>query len=158
MIDILVDDEVDDPLPAEAAIHQAVTAACLEAGLSQTPSLCIRFAGDEAVQTLNRDWREKDSVTDVLSFPMQEPDAINPDESLGDIILATPFTALEADRLSLPVTDHMLHLVIHATLHLLGYDHIDLRDAEIMQNHERAAMKNVGLHNPYPDEEEDKDV
>jgi len=158
MIDILVDDDGEDgPLPSEAAIRQAVTTACVEAGFQHTPMLCIRFSNDETVQTLNREWRKKDSVTDVLSFPMQDGDEPEADESLGDIILATPFTIHEATRLSRPVTDHMLHLIVHATLHLLGYDHIDDEDAKVMHKHERAAMNKLGLHDPYPDEDEDEE-
>ena len=157
MIDILVDDGVDDgedgPLPSEEAIRQAVTTACVEVGFQHSPMLCIRFSDNETVQTLNREWRKKDAVTDVLSFPMQEMDEHESDESLGDIILATPFTITEADRLSQPVTDHMLHLIVHATLHLLGYDHIDDEDAKIMHKHERSAMNKLGLHDPYPDED-----
>jgi probable rRNA maturation factor len=119
--------------------------------------LCIRFSDDETVHALNREWRKKDSVTDVLSFPMQDGDEPEADESLGDIILATPFTTKEAARLSLPVTDHMLHLIVHATLHLLGYDHIDDEDAKIMHKHERAAMNKLGLHDPYPNDDEIED-
>ena len=157
MIDILVDDGVDGPLPSEETIRQAVIAACMEVGFQYPPMLCIRFSDDATVQGLNREWRKKDSVTDVLSFPMQDGDEPEADESLGDIILATPFTINEATRLSLPVTDHMLHLIVHATLHLLGYDHIDDEDAKIMHKHERAAMNKLGLHDPYPNDDETED-
>ncbi len=156
MIDILVDDEVDAPLPSQELIEKAVTTACLEAGFRHTPMLCIRFADDATVQALNHEWRKKNTVTDVLSFPMQDGDEPEAGESLGDIILATPFTIKEADRLSIPVTDHMLHLIVHATLHLLGYDHIDDDDAKIMHRIERSAMNRLGLHDPYPDEDEDE--
>lgn len=157
MLDIIVDEEVDGPLPSEEAIRQAVTTACRKAGLQHAPMLCIRFADDATVQTLNRKWRKRDSVTDVLSFPMQDGDVYEADESLGDIILATPFTTHEAARLSLPATDHMLHLIIHATLHLMGYDHVDDEEAESMHKLERAAMSELGLHDPYPNEIEDED-
>lgn len=157
MIDIIVDEEVDGPLPSEEAIRQAVTTACLEAGFQHAPMLCIRFADDATVQTLNREWRQKDSVTDVLSFPMQDGDGYAADESLGDIILATPFTVREAARLALPATDHMLHLIIHATLHLMGYDHVDDEEAESMHKLERAAMSELGLHDPYANDDEIED-
>lgn len=164
MIDIIIDDsvdslfseEADDPLPGEQDIRKAVEAASVEAGFSQTASLCIRFSDDETVQALNSEWRKKECVTDVLSFPMQDGPDFNPDESIGDIILATPFTMKESARLSLPAADHMLHLIIHATLHLLGYDHINDDDAKTMHRHEQAAMKKLGLHDPYPDEHEDR--
>lgn len=164
MIDIIIDDcvdrvvaeEIDDPLPGEKDIRKAVEAACVEVGFSQTPSLCIRFSDDETVHSMNSEWRKKDSVTDILSFPMQNGPDYHPDESLGDIILATPFTIKESARLSLPAADHMLHLIIHATLHLLGDDHINDDEAEAMHRHEQAAMKKLGLHDPYPDEDEDR--
>ena len=129
MIDIVIDDcvdgsvtgEIDDPLPDEKKIRKTVETACIEVGFFHSPSLCIRFSDDETVTALNSQWRNKEGVTDILSFPMQEGPDFNPDESLGDIILATPFTIKEASRLSLPATDHMLHLIVHATLHLLGH-------------------------------------
>jgi len=163
MIDILIDgvdravaEEVDDPLPAAENIRQAVEAACIEAGFSHEPTLCIRFSDDETVAALNSQWRNKEGVTDILSFPMQEGPDFSLNESLGDIILATPFTIKEAARLSLPTADHMLHLIVHATLHLMGHDHINDDEAEVMHRHEQVAMKKLGLHDPYPDEHEDR--
>ena len=152
MIDIVVDETVEDPLPDDDSICRAVEAACSEAGIAQTPRLCIRFADDSTVKGLNSQWRGKESITDILSFPMQDGPGLDLDESLGDMILATPFTLREAKRLSLPSTDHMLHLIVHATLHLLGHDHMTDREAELMQKIECRAMQKLGLHNPYPDE------
>ena len=152
MVDIVVDEGIEDPLPDDASICRAVEAACSEAGIAQTVHLCIRFADDATVEGLNSQWRRKESVTDILSFPMQNGPDFDLDESLGDMILATPFTLREAARLSLPSTDHMLHLIIHATLHLLGYDHMTDSEAELMQKAESSAMQKLGLHNPYSDE------
>ncbi|MDQ6983008.1 MAG: rRNA maturation RNase YbeY, partial [Mariprofundus sp.] len=95
-------------------------------------------------------WRDRDKVTDVLSFPMQET-PYDFSESLGDIALAVPFIIQEADRLDLSARDHYLHLIIHATLHLLGSDHIENRDAASMQAMEREAMRRMKLHHPYPE-------
>jgi len=152
MIDIVIDEGISGSLPDEASIFRAVEAASAEVGLTQAVHLCIRFADDATVEGLNRQWREKEGVTDILSFPMQEGPKFDLDESLGDMILATPFTIKEADRLSIATTDHMLHLIVHATLHLLGHDHMEDSEAEIMQKMESDAMQNLGLHNPYPDE------
>jgi probable rRNA maturation factor len=151
MVDIVVDEGIEEPLPDDASICRAVEAAGSEAGVAGTPHLCIRFADDSTVKGLNSQWRGKESVTDVLSFPMQDGPEFDPDESLGDIVLATSFTLKEAKRLSLPSTDHMLHLIVHATLHLLGYDHMTDSEAELMQKMECGAMQKLGLHNPYPD-------
>jgi len=157
-IDIIVDDDVEDFEPPEH-IEAAVRVACAVAGeitdkgtgeSITEPHLCIRFATDAAIQALNSQWRHKDSVTDVLSFPMQEA-PFDEAESLGDIALAVPFIVQEAARLERPLAAHCLHLIIHATLHLLGFDHIDDAEAMQMQQLEKEAMRHMDLHDPYPD-------
>lgn len=151
MIDVVVDEGVDmDCMPDAARVTEAVRAACVVAGVSDgQPELCVRFADDLAVRALNRDWRAKDKITDVLSFPMQEGD-IDPVAYLGDIVLAVPFVGREAARLMLPPADHALHLIVHGVLHLLGHDHEDDAEAERMQSLERLALARLGLHDPYP--------
>lgn len=156
MIEILVDDGVDDIcLPSEADIVRAVKASCEAAGLADDDiDLCVRFADDVEVLRLNHQWRGKEKVTDVLSFPLQEGPGFDPAQPLGDIALAMPFVANEAARLELPVQAHILHLIVHATLHLLGYDHMDDEEALAMQQMERGIMQKLKLHDPYPDLED----
>lgn len=155
MIELLIDDAVAClPLPPPQAIEAAVHTTLRMAGMNNDAPLCIRFADDDAVQALNKTWRNKDCVTDVLSFPMQERDAIHPDESLGDIILAVPFVAREAARLELGSEPHVLHLIIHGVLHLLGYDHMNDDDAEQMQQLEKTVMQQLKLHEPYPENDQ----
>jgi len=161
MIDVLIDADVDDGIDGNTdaesyvsppAIEAAVEAACTVAGFTAgRPQLCVRFSTDAEIRALNRQWRDKDRVTDVLSFPMQES-PVDLSESLGDIALAVPFVRREAARLGLPVGAHTLHLIIHATLHLLGFDHVSDDEAEQMQQLERTAMRRIGLHDPYPQE------
>lgn len=157
MIDIVVDAGVDmGRMPDAAQVADAVRAGYAEAGASGAqPDLCVRFADDAAVRELNRDWRARDSVTDVLSFPMQEGD-IDAAEYLGDIVLAVPYVGREAARLALPPADHALHLIVHGVLHLLGYDHADDAEAERMQTLERQALERLGLHDPYPGTAEER--
>lgn len=151
MIEVIIDDELETLFSAPDGIETAVLMACQVAGYSgRQPELCIRFAADAAVQALNATWRSKDCVTDVLSFPMQEAPEFDFSESLGDIALAVPFILNEAERLNLSQADHILHLIVHATLHLLGFDHIDDDDADEMQALERQIMSKLGLHDPYP--------
>jgi len=149
-VDIVVDDDIEGDFSLPDNIASAVQAACTVAGVSAQPMLCIRFASNAEIRQLNSRWRGLDRVTDVLSFPMQDADAIGPSESLGDIALAMPFVHQEADRLGLPPTAHILHLVVHATLHLLGYDHMGDEEAVQMQQLESRAMQLMGLHDPYP--------
>jgi len=156
MSDIMVDDTLSESLtaliPKPSDIQQALRLSCQAADFHvEQPELCIRFADDTVVQTLNAQWRNQDRVTDVLSFPMQEADELTADEPLGDIILALPFVIQEADRLQLAAPDHILHLIVHGTLHLLGYDHIDDADAAVMQPLECQIMQQLYRHNPYPD-------
>jgi len=152
MIDIVIDEDISYESPAR--IDEAVRAACESADFNTTKiDLCIRFASDQSIHNLNQMWRDKDHVTDVLSFPMQEA-PFDASEPLGDIALAIPFINHEAQRLNLPAPDHCLHLIIHATLHLLGFDHINDADAQEMQRLEQQAMQNMGLHDPYSDAEQ----
>ncbi|MDQ6996039.1 MAG: rRNA maturation RNase YbeY [Mariprofundus sp.] len=152
MIEIIVDAD-EEPFEPPQLIDAAVKAACSVAGFTAAepasePKLCIRFASDHAIRALNKQWRSKDAVTDVLAFPMQQA-PFDWSESLGDIALAAPLIQQEAARLDLAVHAHTLHLIIHATLHLLGFDHIQDHDASIMQKLENAAMQEIGLHRPY---------
>jgi len=157
MIDIVIDEGVDmRRMPKAARVTAAArTAAALAGHANSEPDLCIRFTGDQAVRQLNRQWRGKDTVTDVLSFPMQEGD-IDPQTYLGDIALAVPYVEVEAIRLARPPADHALHLIVHGVLHLLGYDHGDDAEAGRMQALERRAMATLGLHDPYPETAEER--
>jgi len=149
-MEIIIDDDLSEPVPSLESIQQAITSACEQSHLSSnTPELCIRFASNGVVQQLNQQWRHKDQVTDVLSFPMQEGPNYDDQESFGDIILAVPFVHQEAKRLGLTSESHILHLIIHGMLHLIAYDHMHDQDAHIMQAIETKAMLTLGLHQPY---------
>jgi probable rRNA maturation factor len=123
-----------------------------------TLSLSVSLSTDDEVQTLNAHWREKDKPTNVLSFPMLEPDELdalaNTDDGevlLGDMILAHGVCVAEAAEKGIPLTDHVTHLIIHGTLHLLGYDHMNDTEAEHMEALEVKALASLGLANPYID-------
>ncbi len=156
----------------EKAVDAAVRAAALP-GLDAHPApveVSIKLTDDAEVHALNREWRDKDKPTNVLSFPMLEQDEIeqfhhaqpvsppvinipgDPSEMellLGDIILAHETCAAEAKEKNIPVAHHATHLVIHGMLHLLGYDHIEEAEAESMEALEVKALASMGLHNPY---------
>ena len=146
------------PLADRAAT--VTIAATPHAGLSSTVAtveISIRLTSDNEVQTLNRQYRQQDKPTNVLSFPMVQPDLIdglsNTDDGeilLGDIVLAHETCAREAAERGVPVEDHATHLIVHGVLHLLGYDHMTDADAEAMESIEREVMASLGLHDPYP--------
>jgi len=116
----------------------------------------IRLTGDDEVQTLNRQYRQKDKPTNVLSFPMVQPDLLdsiaNTDDGevlLGDIALARGVCEREAAEKGISVEDHATHLIVHGTLHLLGYDHLEDGEAEAMEAIEIDALAALGLADPY---------
>ncbi len=118
--------------------------------------VAVRLADDVEVQGLNRQYRGKDRPTNVLSFPMVQPDLIdglaNSDDGevlLGDIVLAWETVAAEAAAKALSPADHAAHLIVHGMLHLLGYDHDGDAQGTAMEAIETAALARLGLADPY---------
>ena len=117
--------------------------------------LSVRLAGDDEVRGLNAHWRGKDKPTNVLSFPMAESyeleqsDEDGPAIMLGDIILAHGVCEREAAEKGVSIDEHATHLVVHGTLHLLGYDHQADGDATDMERREADALARLGIGNPY---------
>ncbi|MFS0738461.1 rRNA maturation RNase YbeY [Sphingomonas sp. 1P06PA] len=148
---------------AQRAADAAVRATP-QAGLATLPAMVeisVRFADDDEVRTLNASYRAKDKPTNVLSFPMVQADLLeglaNTDDGeilLGDIILAHGVCTAEAADKGVAVADHAAHLVVHGTLHLLGYDHQDDAEAEAMEAIERAVLATLGIDDPYPIEDD----
>ena len=152
-----------------AADWDALAAKACAAALAQTPyagiaelaaaaEISVRFSDDAEVQTLNRDYRGKDKPTNVLSFPMVAPDLFDTlsdsDDGeilLGDIVLAAETVAREAAEKHISIAHHTTHLIVHGTLHLLGYDHEDEGQAEHMELLERSALAGLGVADPYAD-------
>ncbi|GGE15234.1 hypothetical protein GCM10011529_22070 [Polymorphobacter glacialis] len=117
----------------------------------------VRLSDDEDVHNLNRQYRQKDKPTNVLSFPMVQADLIeslaNSDDGeilLGDIILAAETCTREAAEKGWANSDYAQHLIVHGTLHLLGYDHeLGESQADKMEALESAACASLGLPDPY---------
>ena len=115
---------------------------------------------DERIAALNTDFRDKTAATNVLSWPSAERGAetagltpVEPqlpyDEELGDIAIAYETCAREADEQGKPFDEHVTHLLVHATLHLLGYDHIRDSDATLMERIEVEILGKMGIADPY---------
>ena len=135
---------------ARSAVQHSRHATLLDA--PDPVEVSVRFTSDAEVRALNAAWRGKDGATNVLSFPMTDPDAAPNGESLlGDVVLAHGVCAAEAAERRIAVEHHAAHLVVHGTLHLLGYDHeTGDADAEAMETIERAALAALGIADPYP--------
>jgi len=112
--------------------------------------VAVVLANDDFVQGLNKEFRGKDKPTNVLSFPSSLTSDHRPLTSeLGDIILAIETIEREAKEQNKTFHDHTAHLLVHGFLHLLGYDHIDEKDAEKMERKEIKILKSIGIKNPY---------
>jgi probable rRNA maturation factor len=145
---------------ADSAVRSAVLASrharLAECGI--TVEVSVRFGSDLDVKGLNAAYRGKDSPTNVLSFPMFEPaligslaDADGGEALLGDVILAQGVCTAEASKKGVKVCAHAAHLIVHGTLHLLGYDHeTGNAEAEAMEETERRALTALGVADPYP--------
>lgn len=123
----------------------------------------VRLTSDDEVQTLNRQYRGKDAATNVLSFPMVQRDLLdtvsqNSDDGevlLGDIVVAHGVCVRESAERGVVLEQHVTHLIVHGTLHLLGYDHLTDQEGDAMEEIERAALAALGIADPYAVSERD---
>jgi probable rRNA maturation factor len=164
-LDIAIDaDEEWDSSKDWASLARSAAAAAIAE--SAFPQLCqsdravelsVRLTSDDEVHALNSQWRGKDKPTNVLSFPMAEEEELaeaavpGPELMLGDIILAGGVCMSEAAEKGIPLENHATHLMVHGTLHLLGYDHMEEDDAADMEAREVRALARLGIGDPYGD-------
>ena len=119
-------------------------------------NLCL--SDDAHIRTLNRTFRGKDKPTNVLSFANMDftdfaaQNNLYNDIELGDIIMAYETTRQEAETEHITLHDHFCHLLVHGILHLLGYDHIEADEAEIMEGYEISVLQTLNIANPYEEE------
>ncbi len=114
----------------------------------ETTELCIRVVDEAESQQLNRDYRGKSKPTNVLSFPFEAPPGIKLN-LLGDLVICAPVVAHEAQEQHKTLNHHWAHLVIHGILHLLGYDHIEDQQAQIMESLETRLLAELDIADPY---------
>jgi probable rRNA maturation factor len=155
------DAEWDSSRSWEQLVRNAAEAAIAESAFPQLAAslrpveLFVRLAGDEEVQALNSKWRGKDKPTNVLSFPLanevdlRQTNVANQELLLGDIVIAHGVCQAEAAEKGVTVEQHTSHLVVHGTLHLLGYDHHDEAEAAEMESREVRALARLGIADPY---------
>ncbi|SJM91547.1 rRNA maturation RNase YbeY [Crenothrix polyspora] len=133
-------------VPSLAQLQVWVDAALTE--LDHDNEIVIRLVDASESQALNEQYRHKHGATNILSFPVEIPDGIELD-LLGDLVICVPVVAKEALEQHKTLLDHWAHIVIHGVLHLLGYDHIDDGEAEIMESKEIALLQQLHIDNPY---------
>ena len=156
----IADEEWRARLPDAEALCAQVAAVALGAASPHVDrpadrlEVSILLTDDAQVRQLNRDYRQKDKPTNVLSFPALDDDTPIPPEGpvlLGDVIIARETTEREAYEESKSLKNHLSHLVVHGVLHLLGYDHIEDDEAEEMEALERSILGALGVPDPYED-------
>ena len=117
------------------------------------PECTVTLSHDAKIQILNKHYRSKDKPTNVLSFPMFDRLSDIPSDAgyipLGDIIIAFETIKREAIEQNKTLTDHFTHMLVHGFLHLLGYDHMNDKDAKSMESLEIKILKKLGINNPY---------
>ncbi len=159
-LEISIEAEWPTPPDWEALAERAAQALVGLAPELANPRLSasLLFTGDAEVHALNREWRDKDKPTNVLSFPMLEREEVldlpaeGPPALLGDIALALQTCAQEAQAKGLPLEHHAAHLIVHGLLHLAGHDHeISPEDARAMEIVEIKALSLLGIADPYGD-------
>lgn len=156
-----LDVDIEEPWPqAEwASLAERAARACAETSPELANSrltASLLFTSDKEIHALNREWRERDKPTNVLSFPMLsraellELDEDGPPVLLGDVALAHETCAREAAEKGIAIADHASHLMVHGLLHLAGYDHeVSSQDAEAMERLETKALALMGIADPY---------
>ena len=126
----------------------------VKAALFAPAELAIRFVNEEEGRTLNRDYREKDYATNVLTFAYNEGEEELADDepTRADIILCTEVLEKEAAEQGKSVEQHAAHLIVHGVLHAQGYDHLDDEEATEMEDLETEILATLGISDPYADQ------
>lgn len=146
ILDLQIATEDEQQLPTEAQLSTWLNAVVKR--FQDSAEVTIRIVDNTESQQLNNDYRGKDKPTNVLSFPFEVPDGIELD-LLGDLVICKQVVEQEAQEQQKPLTAHWAHMVIHGTLHLLGYDHIIDAEAEEMESLEAEIMLELGFEDPY---------
>lgn len=135
-----------ESLPDQQQIQRWVDAALED--YNQDTEIVVRIVGEQESAELNEQYRHKSGPTNILSFPVDVPEGIELD-LLGDLVICAPVLEKEALEQNKALMHHWAHIVVHGVLHLLGYDHIDDNEAELMENKEIAILNKLHINNPY---------
>jgi len=141
------DEKISDALPGH--IEKAISAVLTYESLSIEGEVSLVFTDDEGIRALNKAYRDKDAVTDVLSFPQYEAIAsekkLPPYVYLGDIVISLSRAREQAITFGHHFEREVIYLIVHSTLHLLGFDHMNDAEKMVMRTHEKAVLKILGI-------------
>lgn len=148
-VDIIVASHLWSRRPgARSLVRRAINAAA--AAVASSGEVAVLLTDDASIRTMNREWRHKNVPTNVLSFPSPAtPASRTATPLLGDIVIAYETTEREARDERKAFAHHLAHLAIHGFLHLLGYDHVRVGQAERMEELEVAILAHLDVPDPY---------
>lgn len=145
-----IDNVSTQTVPSDAQFESWVRAA-LDSRRDEA-EISLRIVDTDEITALNHQYRGKDYATNVLSFPTDLPPELNLPH-LGDIVICAAVVEREADEQNKPPLAHWAHMIVHGTLHLLGYDHIDDEEALAMEALEVEILQSLNIADPYLGEE-----
>lgn len=136
--------KIADAPQHRAALPRHKVTRWLRAALQDDAEITVRIVGTEEGQTLNRDYRQKDYATNVLTFDYTQEPVVT-----ADLVLCAPVVAAEAAEQGKTLEAHYAHLLVHGALHAQGWDHDEDEDAQVMELRESEIMARLGFENPY---------
>ena len=138
-------------IPDEDEIRRWINIALVGAGANRDCELSVRIVDTAEMQTLNRDYRDSDKPTNVLSFPGSRVTGLPTEiaDVLGDIAVCAPVVRAEAERAGKAYAEHWAHMLVHGTLHLLGFEHENDKEAREMEALEARILVAEGVADPY---------
>ena len=145
-LDLQLAVENENGLPSFDEFHRWLCSAIEK--FQPQAEVTVRIVDEEESHQLNHEYRGKDKSTNVLSFPFEAPPGMEID-LLGDLIICRQVVEQEAKEQDKPLMAHWAHMVVHGSLHLLGYDHIEDDEAEEMESLETEIMQGMGFEDPY---------
>ncbi|MGF1702808.1 rRNA maturation RNase YbeY [Photobacterium makurazakiensis] len=148
-LDLQIATDNQEGMPSEADFQQWLDATI--ALFQPNAEVTIRLVDNAESHSLNHEYRGKDKSTNVLSFPFESPPGVELD-LLGDLIICRQVVEKEAKEQNKALNAHWAHMVVHGSLHLLGYDHIEDEEADEMEGLETEIMQKMGFNDPYAEE------
>jgi len=151
-VQMAVTDAAQRDVPNAAQMQEWMSAALQQAGKKTTAQITVRIVEQNEIIQLNEQYRQKSGPTNVLSFPFEAMPGVPAElqtSELGDVVVCAAVVKREAAEQGKSLVAHWAHMIVHGSLHLLGYDHLQDDEAEAMESLEIAVLAELGYANPY---------
>ena len=144
---ISLDEGIDIEKPLNNKLNKVVSTILDQEKMSDCV-INLRLLNDKEMKKLNMQFRQKDTTTNVLSFPNNDI-SVKQTKNIGDIAISVEYVKAEAKKEGKTFDDHIIHMLAHGVYHILGYDHENNENAVIMENKEIQTLKKINISNPY---------